>query len=859
MNETDTLTPREQDIFQLLGEGLSDQEIAQQLVLAVGTVKWYNKQIYGKLHVRNRAEARQLARRSGLIPSSLSLPPTSNLPAPVTDFIGRRREQDELARLLSGHRLLTLTGMGGIGKTRLALQVAQSHLGQFPDGVFFVPLAPVDPSENILWAIARSIHFEFSAAANSEQQLLRYLHDKNLLLVLDNFEHLLPKAYVVNTILGAAADVRVLATSRVRLGLYGESVYHLDGMRVPDAGQADQSAGSESVELFLRSVRRMLPGFVPDDSQLEQIAHICRMVDGSPLGIELAAPWIETLTLAEIMQEIDKNLDFLVQQSSDVPPRQHSIRAAFDYSWGLLSLDERAIFCALSVFKGGFTREAAEGVSGVDLPDLRGLVSKSLLVYEPGSKRYSIHELLSQYAEEALEASGAAAAIHDAHMDYFARFMEDLTPDIKGHAQIAALETVEADFENIRRAWYWVLQTRNVPMLERMLEGLYLFCFIRNRYQEGDEIFRTAREAFKPSPGEEPSVLWGHILAHHLVHMAATRGQVEQALQITRRGGNPQHIAFGLWTLSRMEIMANNLPRALALCAECLSVYDQVEDAFWRARVLLQMSVIHTYLGHPRESLEFVEEALQLGHAVGAVNVEAHALGNLANIIRRHDNLPEAERLLNQSIALDTALHDYRMLAWNRGQLGIAAFLKGDFTMLDDAESVTRQTGSFLGELQVKSLAELLAALKAVVSEDYLLGIRQAETVIGHYNMYIDLYARLALAMAYAGLGKWDDARRFNRSFIALQWSWGDGAAAASALALEALALSDEGKPEAAVERLALATTYPRTVGGWLRTWPPLTRLQRHLKNTLGASAYDAAWKRGQSLDLTDVVNRFLI
>src|SRR5689334_2330271 len=183
MNGSDVLTPREQDIFQLLTEGLSDQEIAQQLILAVGTVKWYNKQIYGKLQVRNRAEARQLARQNGLFETSLSLrapfPSASNLPAQITAFVGRKREQDELKALLAANRLLTITGMGGIGKTRLALQLAQSQLDTFADGVFFIPLAPVDPSENMLWAIARSIHFEFSAAANSEQQLCRYLREKN--------------------------------------------------------------------------------------------------------------------------------------------------------------------------------------------------------------------------------------------------------------------------------------------------------------------------------------------------------------------------------------------------------------------------------------------------------------------------------------------------------------------------------------------------------------------------------------------------------------------------------------------------------------------------------------------------------
>ncbi|MEO8611833.1 MAG: LuxR C-terminal-related transcriptional regulator [Chloroflexota bacterium] len=859
MNGTDVLTPREQDIFQLLSEGLSDQEIAQQLILAVGTVKWYNKQIYDKLQVRNRAEARQLARQNGLFrPSYAALPPASNLPAQITAFVGRKREQDDLKTLLASNRLLTITGMGGIGKTRLALQLAQSQLEAFSDGVFFIALAPLDPSENMLWAIARALHFEFGAATNSEQQLFHYLHDKNLLLVLDNFEHLLPSGHLVKTILHAGAKVKVLVTSRSRLGIYGECVYLLSGMTVPDAGQIDLNGENESLELFLHSARRVVPDFNPDAAQLEQINRICRLVDGSPLGIELAASWVETLTLDEIGHEIEKSLDFLDLQTADAPARQHSIRAAFDYSWGLLGGDEQTLFSALSVFKGGFTRDTAQAISGVDLPGLRRLVSKSLLLYEPESGRYYVHELLTQYAEEKLEFSGQADAIRDAHMDYFAAFMERITPDIKGRAQLAALEAVGGDFENIRRAWNRALLTRNAAQLERMLEPLYLFCFIRNRHQEGDEIFHAAQRAFAPPPGGKPSVLWGHILAHHLVHTPAIREQVEQSLQITRGYGVQKYVAFGLWTLSRAEIMAANLPRALELCEECLSDYDALDDSFWRARLLLQKSVIHNYLGHAPESLDFVEAAIHLSHQIGAVNIEAHALGNLGNIIRRRDNLPQAERLFHQAIALQEALHDYRMRAWNQGQLGVTAFLKGDFKRLAETSTLIAQARNVLADPEVQALSQLLKILTAMTVEDYSHCIQIAEPLVRHFNLYIALYSRLALAMAYCAHGDWDAARRFNREFIALQTEWGDDASAASALALEAVALTHEGHFEAAVEWLALAMTYPRTVGAWLKKWPPLIRLQAQLKTELGNEVYDAAWKRGQSLDLEAIVNGLL-
>src|SRR5687768_16287350 len=194
MKPPDALTQREQDVLQLLCEGLSDQEIAQQLVLTVGTVKWYNKQIYGKLNVSNRAQARQLARKTWLLESpAVSQHPTNNLPAAITPFFGRKHELLEIKHLLDANRLLTITGLGGIGKTRLALQLAQSLLDTFSDGIFFVPLAPLDSSENILWTIAEHLHFQFqfNPSGQSETPLLEYLRDKNLMLVLDNFEHVL--------------------------------------------------------------------------------------------------------------------------------------------------------------------------------------------------------------------------------------------------------------------------------------------------------------------------------------------------------------------------------------------------------------------------------------------------------------------------------------------------------------------------------------------------------------------------------------------------------------------------------------------------------------------------------------------
>jgi DNA-binding SARP family transcriptional activator/predicted ATPase len=461
--------------------------------------------------------------RSG---AELQAPPPTlghNLPTPLTRLIGREAELALVASHLRDPacRLVTVIGPGGSGKTHLALEAAagfssEPQLDSFPHGVYLVPLSPLASVEAIVPAMARAIGLAVQDDGRSRRQLLDFLHGKRLLLVLDSFEHLLDGADLIADILAAAPEVKVLATSRARLGVVGEHLCHLDGLECPEpslqAPEAVQAA--PAVQLFLTSARRLQSDLALAPGEIHAVAQVCRYVEGLPLGILLAAGWTGVLRPAEIATELSRAdsgmLDFLGTDRRAVPARQRSLRAVFDHSWNLLTEPEQAILAALSVFRGGFAREAAEQVAGATLRDLLSLTDRSLL-QRTISGRYSLHALLRQYAADrrhraegghradkqdwATSLDGvpvSTMACSDRHCAYYAEALSGWKADLKGPQQQVALSHIEAELENVQAAWRWAAEQRHAVHLDRSMDALCLFYEWRGRCREGKRACRLA-------------------------------------------------------------------------------------------------------------------------------------------------------------------------------------------------------------------------------------------------------------------------------------------------------------------------------------------------------------------------------
>jgi predicted ATPase/DNA-binding SARP family transcriptional activator len=423
---------------------------------------------------------------------SAAAPPPHNLPPQPTAFVGRAAELAEIARYLNdpGDQLLTLVGSGGIGKTRLALQAAarcvepeSSYEARFANGVFLIPLAGVAASAqgeaepSLMAAMADALHFDFQGPVHPQAQLLSYLRDKRMLLVLDNFEHLVAEARQLGDILRLAPGIKLLVTSRARLNLREECLLEVVGLDYPAEAVppgADPAADFSAIALFVQQARRVRPGFSISSEDWPAVVRICQLAEGVPLAIELAASWLRVLSCGEILAELEKGLDFLTSSLQNIAERHRSLRAVFDHSWALLPADEQALFRRLSVFRGGFQREAAAQVVEASLPLLAGLADKSL-VRRSAAGRYEVHELLRQYAEEQLRAAAAEfTQVHDQHCRYYAALLAQYGPQLQGNnTEIeAALAALSLERENVRAAWNWAVEQRKSVELNQFMDWL---------------------------------------------------------------------------------------------------------------------------------------------------------------------------------------------------------------------------------------------------------------------------------------------------------------------------------------------------------------------------------------------------
>ncbi len=694
-----------------------------------------------------------------------SSPPTHNLPAHLTAFVGRGAELDHIAELLNDRdcRLLTLLGPGGVGKTRLALQAAAAEKGSFRDGVYAVPVAALRSADFLAPALAQALQLTLHGEEPPLAQVCSYLRNREILLVLDGFEHLLEAATIVNDLLRRAPGLNVLATSRERLNVPGEWLLNVEGLDYPrsqDLGPGGAGTSAEdcgAVRLFVSGARRVRPEFSLSPADLSAVVRVCQLVEGMPLAIELAAAWVQVLSCPEIPLEIQKDLDFLATTMQGIPQRHRSLRAVFDASWALLSPDEQQVLRRMAVLYGSFDRPAAEAVAGATAPLLVSLVNKSFLRQESlagevSLVRYEMHDLLRRYAAEKLAESPEEEGALDRHCDYYTALLAGKDTELRGGAQRHTLQIIGVEMADVRAAWEWACRRGKLAQVSQALESLFIFYNERSWFQEGQVMFGQAAACAMASGAQERAVL-ARALARQgwftfrLGQRDSGRDLLERGLSLARESGTRRDTAFALNGLGAAALDVGSYDQARQHCLESLAICRETGDHYEQAIALNILGQAACSLGDYEEARSCFREGLTLARQAGLHNIAADGqrqLGNLAYVERR---FPEAAEYYER------ALQGYRELGNRWGESAALGNLAGVYsrqggyarakTIYEQALSMKQEIGDRWGEANVLSNLGAIANEQGafVQARDYFeralqirreLGAREGEALTTH-------------------------------------------------------------------------------------------------------------------------------
>jgi predicted ATPase/DNA-binding CsgD family transcriptional regulator len=962
------LTAREQEVLVHLAASHSNREIADALVVSLNTVKWYNRQIYGKLGVNSRRQAVTRARELGLLPAihpqakaqSIQGPqteetpppvrvptPAYNLPASPTPFFGRVRELAALEAMLgnAATRLVTLTGPGGSGKTRLALEAGARVAEQdrqaladgspgggpplaFPHGAVFVPLAAVPSAEGLLPALADALQVRLKGG---QKQLLDALRRRQVLLILDNLEHLLAGIELLAEILRAAPGVQILATSREQLQLRGEHVLAVGGLDYPDheasrrlpdaAGIEPYLAAYPAFQLFLESARRVQPGLALAPEDLPVMLEICRRLDGLPLALELAASWADTLSLDEILVETRQSLGFLQAEWRDAPERQRSMRAVFDVSWRRLTEAEQAAFSQLSVFRGGFTREAAaQAVMGIEAAPrlLAALVRKSFLQHDQASHRYQIHELLRQYGAEKLANDPAAeSAARDRHSRYYCDWLGQAGEGLKDRAPQAVWDAIQADIENVRAACLWAASHGHPNRLAPAVNTLGWFYYLGyGNYQQGEATFHRLRETLpETGTGLSPDAANAACTMVRILAWQATMwsllGDLETSWRLIHEAqallDGP--VLAGQDTRLERAILAHQSGYGRMYAdpaagrqhfAESLELYEQIGHKLGMAYALMSLGRAAVRLGMADEVRESATRGLSLQQEIGNQSGLSEALMSLGGWTAGQMQFREGEDLIRQGLSLTPQTNPFGT-AFGLGFLGQVQLETGRFaeaaatalecmTIFEDIGwrlwSIRRSIILARARLHAGEYAAARAEAEATISAaqevDWGRGVGYAQVVLAevalveagyaqayhllqeslvHLREYAnqpwDVHHSTWLGLAARGLERRDEAWRHLASALEGAGKGPRFLELMTVLAGIALLLADEGQIERAIELYALASRYPFVANS---CWfeDVAGRQITAAADTLPAERVAILQERGQARDLETTIAELL-
>ncbi|MCB0064909.1 MAG: tetratricopeptide repeat protein [Caldilineaceae bacterium] len=708
-------------------------------------------------------------------------PPTMPLLLSANDLIGRRSEVNLLTHLLidERHRLISLTGMGGLGKTRLALHLAHALQPHFADGAAFVPLASLTQIGEIPGAIAKALGTSLPKEPTALRQIDALLGDRALLLVLDNFEHLLQPAAddmsgdsvgggsvgggsvggeddalaLVSHIVRHHPAVQLLITTRERLRLTGEQTIELGGLDVTKGAGTSSITENEAVLLFVQRAAQVAPDFALSPANQEAVWRICTLLEGTPLAIELAAAWSHVLSPAEIADEIMRDIDFLARGDRGAPTRHRSLRALFDHSWTLLSAEEQQTMCWLALFRGGFTRQAARGVTGASLPLLAQLVDKSLIrvFMQPTASgeqvpRYYIHNLLRSYLLEKLAAQNDEAPAHRQHALFFTTLAEEIEPTLYAGESWPGIYQLNEEHANLRAVLQWALTAGNDPRLGLQLAGaLGRFWHLAGHWREGRDWLQRAVTDVTTADAFTARALVQYGALHYVLEENETAEMILlRALDLWRALGDQKQTAWTLFQLGTTAGSSGTYEQANRYLHESLTLYRALDDRWAIATVLNQLSAVASTRGDYATAGRLLDESLPILRAIqGTGGGVAVALNLLGRIVLGQGDAERAIGLFEEALEICSRQEQREGQAWALLNLGLAYLA---VAQLDDAEAAFQANWAInevLGRQGgLMAAQEGLAAVAAAqgnftIAQQRLASAAQLRT---EYNQYLTTY-----------------------------------------------------------------------------------------------------------------------
>jgi predicted ATPase/DNA-binding CsgD family transcriptional regulator len=683
---------REIEIIGLMAEGLTNQEIADQLFVTKETVRWYNKQIYSKLGTSRRTEAIALAREMGLIGDTAKetdtvQPIQHHLPLTTGPFIGRDEELAELSTLLEKPeiRLLSIVAAGGMGKSRLSLELGHLIQSRYAHGAAFIDLTPLQNPDDICKAAVSSLGLTANGRQSPQDLFFNYCREKSLLLIFDNFEDVLPGANLLAELLAIAPHVKILVTTRERLNLRVETVYSL------------QPVTRSGARLFREMALIARPNLIIAEEDEVDVQRIVDVVGGLPLALVLAANWVDTLSIGEIAAEIAGNLDFLSAELGDMPPRQHSIHAVIDPTWKRLSAEEQKAFIDTAVFRGGFTREAFQQVTGASLRTLQTLLRRSLVSQGHG-RRYDLHPLIRQYAAEKLVALQRVEPAKQAHLQTFRRIAEKQAELFFTRQIVPALEACDMEHENFRAAldyafsgtstaegaaltlalsrfWqtrshiaegsvYLELATNHQPDNARLYDQLGFFQYRLGQIEQAERTIKKAIALAKKSQLLDVLANSSRILFFlDNSPLGEAEPQIAKALALAEQSGVQHIIAYSHVEYGLLLYAAGvRLPEALTHFRKALSILEEMGDLPGISATTYNMAILHHNLRNKEQSRAFCEYSLTMKRELGDRAGVARRLAVLATWDMVDEEFARAQSYLAESYTICAQLGEPQRL-----------------------------------------------------------------------------------------------------------------------------------------------------------------------------------------------------